>query len=87
MLNTHNIKMLGLKRASGETVNYGNTGWHTQISYDTEAGDIYTNDHCGESWSEYPPEVITVCHTTRHMTMQEIADAIYDAVAMRAERG
>ena len=83
MLNTHNIKMHGLKRASGETINYGNTGWHTQISYDMETGDVYTDLLLGESWSEYPPEVITVCHTTRHMTMQEIADAIARAMAQR----
>ena len=75
--------MLFRSRASGETINYGNTGWHTQISYDMETGDVYTDLLLGESWSEYPPEVITVCHTTRHMTMQEIADAIARAMAQR----
>lgn len=83
MLNTHNIKMRGLRKASGQTINWKANGWHTQVSYDTETGDIYTNDHCGESWSEYPSEVITVCHTTRHMTMQQIADAIARAMAQR----
>ena len=81
MINTHGLKMHGLKRASSETVNWKIRGWHTQISYDTETGDIYTNDHCGENWSVYPPEVITVCHTDRHMTMQQIADAIAENMA------
>ena len=81
MINKYGLKMHGLKKASSETVNWKARGWHTQISYDTESGDIYTNDHCGESWSVYPPKVITICHTDRHMTMQQIADAIAESMA------
>lgn len=81
MINKQGLKMRGLKKASGETIDWGTSGWYTQISYDTETGDIYTNDHCGESWSAYPPGVITVCYTDRHMTMQQIADAIAESMA------
>ena len=82
-INKHGLKINGLKKASGDTVDWGYTGWHTQICYDTDTGDIYTHDHCGQSWTRYhDPEVITVCHTTKHMTMQDIADAIFRAVQL-----
>ena len=83
MLNTHGLKIKGIKAASGETLNWYDTGWHTQISYDTETGRIYTGLHLGDSWTQWDDDtVITVCHTTRHMTMQEIADAIARAMAL-----
>ena len=84
MLNTHGLKIKGIKAASGETLNWYDTGWHTQISYDTESGEVYTSLHLGDSWTQWDDDtVITVCHTTRHMTMQEIADAIARAMAQR----
>ena len=81
-VNTHGHKMNGLRRASSETINWNpRFGGHTQISYDMSTGDILTNDHIGQSWSEYhDPDIIPVCHTSRHMTMQQIADAIDDAI-------
>ena len=83
MLNKYGLKMSGLKKASAETVNWRvGSGGHTQISYDRATGEILTNDHIGQSWTEYhDPDVITVCYTNRHMTMQEIADAIRDMMA------
>ena len=83
-VNTYGLKMVGLKKACGETVDWGRSGWKTQISYDQETGEIFTNDHLGECWSEYhDPDIITVCTTTHHMTMQAIADAIREAVRMK----
>ena len=84
MLNTHGLRIKGIKAASRETCNWYSTGWHTQISYDTESGEIYTSLHLGDSWTQWNDgAVITVCRTTRHMTMQEIADAIARAMAQR----
>ena len=80
MLNKYGYKMSGLKKASAATVNWSaRSGGHTQISYDRSTGEVLTNDHIGQSWTEYhDPDVITVCQTDRHMTMQQIADAIRD---------
>ena len=37
------------------------------------------------SWTEYHDgNVIKICNTSRHMTMQEISDAIYEAVRFDA---
>lgn len=84
-INTHGLKMSGLKKASGATVNWTvQSGGHTQISYDMDTGDVLTADHIGQSWTVYhDASVIPVCHTSVHMTMQQIADAIADAVADR----
>ena len=86
MLNKHGYKMTGLRRASGETCdNYQRTGNYVQISYDIRTGEVLTNFHTGQSWSEYhDPHVETVCGTDRHMTMQEIADQIAEHMAQRA---
>lgn len=80
-VNKHGLKMRGLKAASGDTQNYGYySGQYIQISYDTETGDVLTDYHYSlgqNSWTEYrDPAVITVCNTSRHMTMQQIADRI-----------
>jgi hypothetical protein len=82
-INTHGIKINGLRKAAHETKGlspYGDV--RTQISYDRDTGDIYTNDHIGDDWSRYyDPAVITVCFAKRHMTQQQIADRIADALA------
>lgn len=85
-INTYGYKMHGLKAASGETKNYGYySGHYVQISYDTDTGDILTDYHYSlgqNSWTRYhDPAIITVATTAHHMTMQEIADAIVDAIA------
>lgn len=51
-INTYGIKMNGLRKAAHETKGlspYGDI--RTQISYDRDTGDIYTDDHIGENWS------------------------------------
>ena len=72
--------MHGLKSASGNTKNYGR-GCYIQISYNTRTGgEVLTDYHCslgGNSWTEYHDrDITTIKNTSRHMTMQEIADAI-----------
>ena len=82
-INTHGLKMVGLRKASGDTRDYYDARY-IQISYDTKTGEILTNLHCSlgyNSWSEYhDPAVITICYASRHMTMQAIADAIAETV-------
>ena len=85
--NTYDLTMKGLRKASGATVNWApRSGGHTQISYDMTTGEILTNDHIGQSWTDYQdPNVITICHTDRHMTMQQIADVIYYSIVKERE--
>ena len=80
-INKHGLKMNGLKQASGETVNWVPcSGGYTEIFYNMENGNIWTIDQVslGEnSWTVYHnPDVIKICNTSSHMTMQSIADCI-----------
>ena len=82
-INRHGIKMTNLRAISGATVN--NPKGYSQISYDSSTGELMESWHVGSymtSWTEYDdPDVIHVCNTSRHMTMQELADAVRDALA------
>lgn len=82
-INRHGIKMTNLRAISGATVN--NPAGFSQISYDISTGELLEAWHIGSymnSWTEYnDPDVIHVCNTRRHMTMQELADAVRDALA------
>lgn len=82
-INTHGIKMVGLRKASGDTRNYYDSRY-IQISYDRDNGDILTDLHSdwGRTWETvyHEPGVIKICTTSRHLTMQEIADRIAEAV-------
>lgn len=81
-LNTYGIKMVNLKKTSGATINSRNG--YSQISYDKATGELIEAWHVGSpmnSWTEYHDrDVIHVCNTSRHMTMQQLADAVYRAV-------
>ena len=75
--------MNGLKKASGYTENYGfDTGNYVELFYDKCTGDVWGVFQCSigqNNWTVYnDPDVIKVCNTSRHMTMQEIADCIRD---------
>ncbi len=88
MINKYGMKMNGLRAASGNTINWTpRSGGYTQISYDRATGEVLTNDHVSlgyNSWTEYhDTAIIHVCNTSKHMTMQQIADAIADRVAMQ----
>lgn len=84
-LNTHGLKMTGIKAASGETRNYGSySARYVEIFYNRSTGEIWTVFQCSlghNSWTVYhDQDIIKICETSSHMTMQEIADAVYDAV-------
>lgn len=84
-VNTYGMKMVGLKKASGSTQNYGwNSGLYDEVFYDKATGEIWTVTQVSlghNSWTEYhDPNVIKICNTESHMTMQEMADAICKAV-------
>ena len=85
--NTHGLKMHGLRKAAGDTkgLNGYYSGQYVQINYDTVEGMVWTNYHYSlghSSWTHYDcPTVITVCTTSVPMTMQAIADAVYEAVS------
>lgn len=76
-LNTYGIKMIGLRKTSGATINSSNG--YSQISYDKATGQLL------ESWHVGSPihDVIHVCNTSRHMTMQQLADAVHCALTHR----
>lgn len=85
-VNTHNLAMKGLRKASGETENYGSySDKYNEIFYNLETGEVWTKFQCSlgqNSWTTYhDANIIKVCNTSRHMTMQQIADAIRDVVA------
>jgi hypothetical protein len=84
-INAHGYKLVNLRKVSGETVN--NPLGYSQISYDTKTGELFENWHHGNpltSWTQYhDPDVITVANTSKHMTMQQIADAVRDAMIQR----
>ena len=83
-INTHGLKMVGLKKASG------NTGCSTPNAYD----ELFYNRTTGEvwtvfqysighnSWTKYHDRsIIKIGETSEHMTMQEIADRIAECIA------
>lgn len=78
-VNTHGIKIRNLKKVSGETID--NSAGYSQISYDTATGELLECWHAGTpmtSWSVYhDPSVITIVNTSVHMTMQQLADAVW----------
>lgn len=86
-INTHGLKIVGLKKASGRTDDYGYySGIYDEIFYDRATGEVWTVSQCslGQNWwTEYhDANIIKICNASRHMTMQELADAIYEAVQM-----
>ena len=91
-IDMHNLKMIGLRKAASDT--RGLTGPYNsdyiQISYNTSDGEVLTNYHCSlghNSWTQYHDrDVIAVCNADGPMTMQQIADAIADAVTMHDYR-
>ncbi len=81
MLNTHGLHMGGIKKASKETVNWdARSCGYVELFYNKKMGFVWavTQISIGQnSWTRYDdPDVIKIMNTTKHMTMQEIADAI-----------
>jgi hypothetical protein len=89
-VDTHGLKMVGLEKASKETVGIDwRSGCYVQISYDRGDGEIMTNFHVSENdWTKYHSKsIITVCNARRHVTMQQIADTIYENVKIAEHYG
>lgn len=80
MTDMHGRKIKGLKAASGETKDYGHDGRYVEIFYDRTEGKVWGVFQCSlgqNSWTDYhDSNIIKICNTARHMTMQEIADLI-----------
>lgn len=84
-IDTHGLNIVDLKKASAETRNYGAySDKYDEIFYDMSTGEVWTKFQVSighNSWTEYHDEnIIKVCETSHHMSMQAIADAIWKAV-------
>lgn len=80
-INKYGYKMVGLKKASGETKDYGDfSGSYVEIFYDRRTGEIWTRYQysIGHNWETkyHNSDIIKVCTTSKHLTMQQIADEI-----------
>ena len=82
-VNTHGLNMRGLRQACSKTENYPTNGLYNEIFYNIATGSVWTVLQYSlgrNSWTKYDdPDVIWVCDTSHHMTMQQIADAINEA--------
>ena len=84
-VNYHGLNIKGIKKASGATMDYGYySGCYDEVFYDRKTGEVWTvyQYSLGQNtWTQYDyPDVIKVCNASQHMTMQEISDAIYQAL-------
>jgi hypothetical protein len=80
----HGLKMAGLKEASGQTISFGNySGVHYRISYDIWNGEICV-DRLSSKYSavenDEVSDLITVGDVKTHLSMQQIADMVYNGV-------
>lgn len=87
-IDKHGLKINGLKSTSGKTLNYGYySGHYVEIFYDKSNGDVWgIEQYClgQNTWTVYHnKDVIKICNASVHMTMQEIADAIYETVTYK----
>lgn len=81
---THGLKMVGLRKASGYTENFSAySGKYVQVSYDTATGEVLATFHLdNNSWTKYDDEnIILICHTQHHLSMQTLADMIASKVS------
>lgn len=89
-IDTHGLKMVGLRKAAGYTENYPReSGKYVQISYDKSTGEVLTTYHVSlgnNSWTEYDENVILVCFTRHHLSMQMLADLIAAKVAYNTNK-
>lgn len=86
-VNTHGLFLKGIRVASGNTCVYGfNDGRYNELFYDLSTGEVWTVFHSSlgqNSWTDYHDnDTLKICNTTSHMSMQEIADRIYNELKM-----
>ena len=82
-VNKHGLKMIGLKKSAASTGNYGvYSSMYDELVYNVKTGEVWTVFQCflgQNTWTQYhDPNIVKICNTSRHMTMQEIADYIAD---------
>lgn len=85
-VNTHGLVIKGLRAACQSTLDWRH-GYHTQLCYNVKSGEVFGLYQTEGSYRPYEAEegIITVARATEHMTMQEIADAVYKAVCDHRE--
>lgn len=88
-VNTYGLLMKGLKKASGETKDWGYYSPHySEIFYDMETGEVWTVEQYDlghNSLSVYSsPDIIKIGNASHHWTMQTIADAIAEKTSLVA---
>lgn len=82
MLNTHGIKMTGIKAAAGATKGLQGcySGFYEELFFDLRTGEVWTKSQYSighNSWTDYHDDnVVKVCDLSDPTTMQEIADLI-----------
>ena len=81
-INKHGYTIKNLRKVSAKTID--NSRGYSQISYDTVTGELLEEWHVGNpltSWTIYHnPTIINIANTNRHMTMQQLADAVHQAM-------
>ena len=87
-VNTYGITIKGLRKASGETENFGYySGKYVELFFAFENGEVWGvfQYSLGQNtWTEYhSSSVVKLCNATEHLTMQQIADLIRDAYENR----
>ena len=85
MLNKHGYKMVGLKKAVSEMPGENYNGQYVQINYDKRDGEVLANYHVSlgqNSWTEYHDKETILIGNYQAATMQQIADAIAETIAM-----
>ncbi len=86
-VNTHNIKMTGLKAASGDTKSLRGyySGSYVEVFFDRQTGEVWTKYQYSlgqNSWTVYHDDnVVKIGNFSAPATMQEIADAIASRLA------
>ncbi len=91
-IDTHNLKMTGIKTVSGETkcLHGYYSDYYLQLFYDRSTGEVWTTEHVSlghNSWTRYHSEDVIDCgFLTSPHTMQEISDIIAESVRSAAEQ-
>lgn len=84
-INTHGLKMVGLKTTAGSTGTYATcSGLYDEIFYNRKTGEVWNVSQCSLGYfkeTKYADQdIIKICNSTDRMTMQEIADEIFRKV-------
>lgn len=90
-IDTHGLKMIGLRKASGFTENFNfASGQYVQVNYNKATGEVLTTSHISRSdnsHKEYDDEnIILVCFTRHHIKMQMLASLIAARVAIETDK-